>query len=201
LQAGYEGGSYGAIFNGSIKQVRRGRDNPTDTYLEILAADGDVGRNFGIVNTTLAAGVIPADQLAATIKAIDLPAGFTPDLPKTALSRGKVLYGMARDRMFYPIIGQMERAAGLVHDDTAQAKRDKLDALLPRTSISKQDAALFSEMLSLSNDGRYPALELTALQRRQKTMEALSSQMEALSRKFPVLMNLRGYALDRPDDP
>jgi hypothetical protein len=56
LQARYEGGSYGVIFNGTIKMVRRGRDNPTDTFLEILAADGDVARNFGIVNTTLAAG-------------------------------------------------------------------------------------------------------------------------------------------------
>jgi hypothetical protein len=43
-------------------------------------------------------------------------------------------------------------------------------------------------LLSLSNDGRYPALELTPQQRRQKTLEALSSQMEALTRKTPVLM-------------
>jgi len=32
------------------------------------------------------------------------------------------------DSAFYPIIGQMERAAGLPHDDTLQAKLDKLDA-------------------------------------------------------------------------
>ena len=36
-----------------------------------------------------------------------------------------------------------------------------------------QDAALFAEMLSLPNDGRYPALELTPQQRRQRTLEAL----------------------------
>ena len=51
-----------------------------------------------------------------------------------------------------------------------------------------QDAALFAEMLSLPNDGRYPALELTPEQRRQRTLEALVSQMEALSRQNPVLM-------------
>ncbi len=33
------------------------------------------------------------------------------------------------DSAFYPIIGQMERAAGLAHDDTPQARLDKLDAL------------------------------------------------------------------------
>ena len=45
----------------------------------------------------------------------------------------------------------MERAAGLAHDDTAQVKLDKLDALLAQTSTSKQDAALFAE-LSLPNE-------------------------------------------------
>ena len=34
------------------------------------------------------------------------------------------------DSALYPIISQMERAAGLAHDDTAQAKLDKLDAML-----------------------------------------------------------------------
>ena len=72
------------------------------------------------------------------------------------------------DSALYPIISQMERAAGFAHDDTAQAKLDKLDAVLAQTSTSTQDAALFAEMLSLPNDGRYPALELTPQQRRQK---------------------------------
>ncbi|MGA7085344.1 MAG: adenylate/guanylate cyclase domain-containing protein, partial [Pseudolabrys sp.] len=36
----------------------------------------------------------------------------------------------------YPIIGQMERAAGLMHDDTPQARLDKLDAVLAQTSTS-----------------------------------------------------------------
>jgi hypothetical protein len=34
------------------------------------------------------------------------------------------------DSALYPIISQMERAAGFTHNDTAQAKLDKLDALL-----------------------------------------------------------------------
>ena len=72
------------------------------------------------------------------------------------------------DSAFYPIIGQMERAAGFVHDDTAQAKLDKLDAVLAQASTLTQDAALFAEMLSLPNDGRYPKIELSPEQRRQK---------------------------------
>jgi predicted ATPase len=92
------------------------------------------------------------------------------------------------DSALYPIISQMERAAGFVHDDTTETKRGKLDAVLAQTLTSKQDAALFAEMLSLPNDGRYPTVELTAEQRRQRTLEALVSQMEALSRLNPVLM-------------
>ena len=50
----------------------------------------------------------------------------------------------------------MERAAGLSHDDAPKAKLDKLDAVLAPTATSIEDAALFAEMLSLPNDGRYP---------------------------------------------
>ncbi|THD49925.1 MAG: adenylate/guanylate cyclase domain-containing protein [Bradyrhizobium sp.] len=92
------------------------------------------------------------------------------------------------DSAFYPIIGQMERAAGLTHDDTPRAKLDKLDQLLAPTSTSKQEAALFAEMLSLPNDGRYPTLDLPPPQRRQRTLEALIAQIEAMTRSAPVLM-------------
>ena len=94
------------------------------------------------------------------------------------------------DSAFYPIINQMERAAGLAHNDTPQARLDKLDAMLAQTSTLIQDAALFAEMLSLPNDGRYPALDLTPEQRRQKTLEALTSQLAELARRQPVLMIL-----------
>jgi predicted ATPase len=90
------------------------------------------------------------------------------------------------DSALYPIIGQMERAAGLAHDDTPQARLDKLDAVLVQTST--QDAALFAEMLSIPNDGRYPALDLTPQQRRQRTLEALTSQLAGLASQQPVLM-------------
>ncbi|HXW31262.1 MAG TPA: adenylate/guanylate cyclase domain-containing protein, partial [Xanthobacteraceae bacterium] len=90
------------------------------------------------------------------------------------------------DSALYPIIGQMERAAGFAHDDKPQARLDKLGAVLGQTST--QDAALFAEMLSLANDGRYPALDLTPQQRRQRTLEALMSQLVGLASQNPVLM-------------
>jgi tetratricopeptide (TPR) repeat protein len=82
----------------------------------------------------------------------------------------------------------MERAARFVHNDTIPVKLDKLDALLIQNSTPRQNATLLSELLSLPNDGRYPALELTPQQRRQKTLEALHAQVETLAGKNPVLM-------------
>jgi predicted ATPase len=43
-------------------------------------------------------------------------------------------------------------------------------------------------MLSLPNEGRYPALDLTPQQRRQRTLEALTAQLAGLASQHPVLM-------------
>ncbi|NOJ39372.1 AAA family ATPase [Bradyrhizobium sp. WSM 1791] len=92
------------------------------------------------------------------------------------------------DSTLYPVIGEMWRAAGSTHDDSQQTKADKLDALLAQSSTPSEDAALFAEMLSLPSDGRYPPVEVEPQLRRQKTLKALCSHIEALARIHPVLM-------------
>jgi predicted ATPase len=82
----------------------------------------------------------------------------------------------------------MERAVGLAREDISRVKLDKLDGWLKQTSTSAQDAALLAEMLSLPNDGRYRAIKLTPHQRRQRTLEAIALQIEALARSRPVLI-------------
>jgi len=92
------------------------------------------------------------------------------------------------DSALYPVIGQMERAAGFAHGDGAQVKLYKLDALLGPTSTSAHNLALLVDMLSLPNDGRYPTLDLSPVQRRQRTLQALVMQVEALAGQNPLLM-------------
>jgi class 3 adenylate cyclase/predicted ATPase len=92
------------------------------------------------------------------------------------------------DSALFPIISQMERAAGLAHEDTVQAKLGKLDALLAQSATSREHAALFAEMLSFPNDGRYPALELAPQQRLHRMFAALATQVETFARRSPVLM-------------
>lgn len=101
LQAGYEG-NFGVIFDGTIKQFRTGRMNATDSYLDILAADGDLAYNYGISNATIAAGQPRSAITAALVKdftkyGVDL----SSDLSETGgtLPRGKVLWGMTRSLM------------------------------------------------------------------------------------------------------
>lgn len=101
LQAGYLS-NFGVIFQGNIKQVILGRENSTDTYMDIIAGDGDRAYNFAIVKTTLAKGSSTADHLkAATLPMADhgVTKGYTGTLPPNKLSRGKVMYGNARDHI------------------------------------------------------------------------------------------------------
>lgn len=99
LEAGYQG-NYGVIFDGTVIQVRRGRESQTDTYLDITAADGDSAYNFAVVNKSLAAGATLDDQLGVCLQAMEahgVTLGFAPPLPKQALPRGKMMFGMVRD--------------------------------------------------------------------------------------------------------
>jgi class 3 adenylate cyclase/tetratricopeptide (TPR) repeat protein len=92
------------------------------------------------------------------------------------------------DSALYPIISQMERAAKFAHGDGTQTRLDKLDAVLGRSYTPPRDRALFAELLSLANDGRYPKPDLTPQQRRERTLDALITQIVALAEQNPLLM-------------
>lgn len=120
LQAGYEG-SYGIIFDGSIVQPRRGRENPTDTFLDLTAADGDMAYNFAVVNTTLAAGSVPEDHVkvcTAAMAPFGVTDGYRPALGGNPLPRGKVLFGMARD--YLATVAQSTQTLWSIQDGALQ---------------------------------------------------------------------------------
>lgn len=101
LQCGYDG-NFGIIFDGSIKQVRRGRESQTDTYLDITAADGDSAYNFAVSALSIQAGSTPTDQIGAVLKSMaeyGISQGYAPIFDNNPLPRGKVIFGMARDQL------------------------------------------------------------------------------------------------------
>ena len=102
LSAGYDGG-VGVIFDGTIKQFREGRERATDTYLDILAADGDKAYNFSVVNKTLSRdNSRPKDVADAALGAMaknGVTPGYQMAFTGGILPRGKVLFGMARSTL------------------------------------------------------------------------------------------------------
>lgn len=99
LQAGYDG-NVATIFEGEIRQIRYGRENPTDTYLTILGTDGGRAHNYATVSKTLAAGSTFRQQVDAALepmKALGVTVGYIADLGSATMPRATVLFGMARD--------------------------------------------------------------------------------------------------------
>ena len=93
------------------------------------------------------------------------------------------------DSALSPIIAQLEHAAGFVPNEPPSAKLDKLDALLAQVATPAEDRSLISELLSLGGtDRRYPTLDLTSQIRKERTLDALLRQLEALAQRQPVLM-------------
>lgn len=98
LQAGYERGTVGTIFRGEIKQYGIGREGTTDSYLDLFAADGDLGYNFGVSHFTLAAGSTFRDLIDRAASDMGMTVEYHPDLTGTdrEFGRGRVAFGMSR---------------------------------------------------------------------------------------------------------
>ena len=103
LSAGYVNAQFGLVFQGTLKQTRRGRESAVNTYLDLLVADGDLAINWGFVNASIAAANATQDAFLDTILASmktaqpGLAAGNISGLAGGTLPRGKVMFGMARD--------------------------------------------------------------------------------------------------------
>jgi hypothetical protein len=116
LQAGYESGNFGVIFQGTIIRVREGRLSNIDNFVDIMAGNLDAIYNFGFVNKSLAAGSSYQNQADAVKQSINnspvaqgeagalqqgIQYGNIPSSFGTGgtLPRGKVLFGLGRDKL------------------------------------------------------------------------------------------------------
>lgn len=102
LEAGYINGKFGEIFSGSIKQFKIGRESPTEKFLDIFAADGDIAYNQATMNKVLAAGSSAQDRMNAINQSWQAGgaqvSGISPfTLKEQILPRPRVYYGMVAD--------------------------------------------------------------------------------------------------------
>jgi predicted ATPase len=86
----------------------------------------------------------------------------------------------------FPIIGQLEHAAGFDRNDSPAAKLDKLEALLARSAATPDQVATIANLLQLPISESCGLHELSPAERKQKTLAALLAQLEALAAEQPV---------------
>jgi class 3 adenylate cyclase/predicted ATPase len=89
----------------------------------------------------------------------------------------------------HPVIEQLERAAGFQHDDPAETKLAKLEALLARgTNRLDEAVSLVAAMFGIPAGNRYLLPEMTPRRQKQRTLEVLVEQLEGLSADQPILL-------------
>jgi len=151
LQAGYDG-SYGQIFSGAIKQARKGRENATDTFVDLIAADSDEAYNWAVVNATLAAGWSLTSYHQALMQSMapyGVSAGYASTLSATKLPRGKVIYGATRDHM--RLLAQSAGAHWAIIDGKLQVVR--VNEYIPGQTIVLTSATGMIGMPTQTVDG------------------------------------------------
>src|SRR6516164_8624239 len=92
-----------------------------------------------------------------------------------------------QDSALYAFIGQLERAAGLARDDGVERKLGKLRELLALARLPDEDVALLADLLSLPASGQHPLPSLSPQRKKERTLEALTGQLEGLARRQPVV--------------
>jgi class 3 adenylate cyclase/predicted ATPase len=89
----------------------------------------------------------------------------------------------------HPVIDHIERAAGFARDDPPDAKLDKLEALLRRSTEALEEVMpLFAALLSIPTGDRYAPLEMGPEQLKDRTFATLLDQMDALAAQTPLLI-------------
>ncbi|MFP4896212.1 AAA family ATPase [Paraburkholderia sp. EG304] len=94
-----------------------------------------------------------------------------------------------QESAFYPFISQLEHMAGLRRDDTAEQRLDKLEAVLGLGADNLGGAAaLVAALLSIPTDGRYPTLNLTPQQYKERTLRTIIARIKGLAMRQPLLI-------------
>lgn len=125
LECGYEN-RLQLIFKGEAVYKRYGRENPTDTYLNVIAKSGDKAYNHAHVSTTLAAGHTFKDQLKVATDAMKehgVEVGHMAELDSRKFPRAITLFGMARDVLRR--VAMANDASWTIHNGKVQMIKNK----------------------------------------------------------------------------
>jgi DNA-binding winged helix-turn-helix (wHTH) protein/tetratricopeptide (TPR) repeat protein len=93
-----------------------------------------------------------------------------------------------QDSPLYPVITQMERAAGFELVDRAGEKLAKLQKLIAAAAPSNEDVALIADLHALCPAHLAPLIDISSQRKKDRTFEALVRQLESLAHRQPLLM-------------
>jgi len=96
IEAGYENGAYGKIFEGQVFQPLFDRQNVTDFVVTLHCIDGMGLLNANISNVTMAAGYDYNDFIAQMAKSAHTPiplGNISPELDRKKFPRGRTVFG------------------------------------------------------------------------------------------------------------
>ncbi len=90
----------------------------------------------------------------------------------------------------YPIISQIERSAGFRRGDTDEVKLDKLESLLAQSGSDDFAGTVryIAALISILFGDRYAPIEESAERQRERTLNTLVAQIEALAAVQPVML-------------
>jgi len=98
------------------------------------------------------------------------------------------LLALSTNSAFYPVIGLLERAAGLQRGEPPERQLDTLEAMLALAVENVQESApLFADLLAIPTGGRYRPLDLSPQHRKERIFQALLDQVAGLASRQPVL--------------
>jgi class 3 adenylate cyclase len=89
----------------------------------------------------------------------------------------------------HPVIGLLERSAGLRREDPPEHQLDRLEAMLACAIKNiRESAPLLADLLAIPGaTGRYSLLQLSPQQQKKRTFQVLLDQLAGLAARQPVL--------------
>jgi hypothetical protein len=92
-----------------------------------------------------------------------------------------------QDSALSPFVDQLGRAAEFARGDPPETRLEKLEAVLARAEPPDEDVGLLADLLSLPGSERHPLPNLSPQRKKERTLEALTRQLEGLARRQPVM--------------
>ena len=92
---------------------------------------------------------------------------------------------------FHPVIGQIWRGAGFVSGEPAAARLDKLETMILSAGLDIGEFVPYlASLLAIPTEGRYPALEMSPSEVKERTIAVLIAMVVGIAKSVPVVMLL-----------